>query len=127
MKVSNIVISTVSAISMAGALGIAYAQSTYTEPQPGTGATTSQEPGTMNQDPSTMNQDPSGTAGQGSPSTMSQDSTGAPTQDSTAASQDSGSTMSQDSTAATPDDATDPAATPRSRTYNERVARADRN
>lgn len=134
MKVSTIVISTVSALSMAGALGIAYAQSTYTEPQPGTSATTSE-------DPSTMNQAPSGTASPDSSSTMSQDATGTTTQDSTAATQDSSGAASQDSTAASQDssttmsqDATSPApaestdsATPRSRTYNERVARADRN
>lgn len=95
MNVSNIVISTVSAISMAGVLGIAYAQSTYTEPQPGTSATTSQ-------DPDTMNQAPSGTA--------------AP---------DAGSTMSQDATGAMPEDSSGSTAPPR--TYNERVARADRN
>ncbi len=81
MKVSDIVISTVGAVSLAGALGLAYAQSTYSEPQPGTSATTSQDAAT-------------------------------PRQDST-------STTSQDSTGATE--------TPRSSSYNERVARADRN
>ena len=123
MKVSTIVISTVSAISMAGALGIAYAQSTYTEPQPGTSATTSQDPGTMNQAPagtsspdsSTMSQDATGT-GQDS-SRMSQDATGT--------GQDS-SRMSQDATGATTEDSMD-STTPRRSTYNERVARADRN
>jgi hypothetical protein len=70
MKVSNVVISTVAAISAAGALGLAYAQSSYSEPQPGTSAPTSQDatPGTMDQSPSGMSQDSS--------STMGQDSTG---------------------------------------------------
>lgn len=91
MKVSNIVISTVVAISTAGALGLAYAQSSYSEPQPGTSAPTRQDatPGT--------DQTPSGTA-----------------------SQDSSSSMSQDSTGSTE-------TTPSGSTYNERVARADRN
>lgn len=57
MKASNIVVSTVAALSMAGVLGIAYAQSTYSDPQTGT---TSQ--GTMNQ------QDATGTTPQGSSS-----------------------------------------------------------
>ncbi|MDT3707924.1 MAG: hypothetical protein ROZ09_13960 [Thiobacillus sp.] len=90
MKVSDIVISTVGAVfSLAGALGLAYAQSTYSEPQPGTSATTSQDAATPRQDAT---------------GTMNQDST---------------STTSQDSTGATE--------TPRSSSYNERVARADRN
>ncbi|MHB1213794.1 MAG: hypothetical protein ACYCY9_02300 [Thiobacillus sp.] len=96
MKVSNIVLSAVVAISTAGALGLAYAQSSYSEPQPGTSATTSQDAA-----PGTMDQDPSGTA--------SRDS-----------SQDSSSTMSQDSTGST-------GTTRSGGTYNERVARADRN
>lgn len=91
MKVSNIVLSTVVAISTAGALGLAYAQSSYSEPQPGTSATTRQDAA-----PATTDQAPSGTA--------SQDS----------------SSMSQDSTGST-------ATTPSGSTYNERVARADRN
>lgn len=100
MKVPNVVISTVVAISAAGALGLAYAQSSYSEPQPGTSAPTSQDA-----TPGTMDQSPSGTATQDSSSTMSQDSS---------------STMDQDSTGST--------GTPRSgSTYNERVARADRN
>jgi cytoskeletal protein RodZ len=99
MKVPNVVISTVVAISAAGALGLAYAQSSYSEPQPGTSAPTSQDA-----TPGTMDQSPSGTATQDSSSTMSQDSS---------------STMDQDSTGST--------GTPRSGTYNERVARADRN
>lgn len=57
MKASNIVVSTVAALSMASVLGIAYAQSTYSDPQTGT---TSQ--GTMNQ------QDATGTTPQGSSS-----------------------------------------------------------
>ncbi|HQT34035.1 MAG: hypothetical protein B7X82_06685 [Hydrogenophilales bacterium 17-64-65] len=89
MKVSKVVISTVVAISAAGALGLAYAQSTYSEPQPGTSAPTTQDA-----TPGTMDQSPSGTA-----------------------SQDSSSTMSQDSPDRTRSDST----------YNERVARADRN
>ena len=70
MKVSNVVISAVFAISAAGALGLAYAQSSYSEPQPGTSATTGQDA-----TPGTMDQAPSGTASQ-DPSTMGQDSTG---------------------------------------------------
>lgn len=70
MKVSNIVISTAAAISMAGALGLAYAQSTYTDPQTGT-------TGTMNRDGTT------GTTSQTPSDTMSQDSTGTMNQDST--------------------------------------------
>jgi hypothetical protein len=70
MKASNIVISTVAAISTAGALGLAYAQSSYSEPQPGTSATTGQDA-----TPGTMDQAPSGTANQDS-STMDRESTG---------------------------------------------------
>lgn len=67
MKASNIVISTAAAISMASALGLVYAQSTYSDPQTGSPATTSQQgaTGTSSQDPGTMGQDSS---------TMSQDS-----------------------------------------------------
>jgi hypothetical protein len=84
MKASNIVISTVGVISMAGALGLVYAQSTDNVQQPGTSAAT--DPAAPREDaPGTMNPDPT----------------------------------SQDSTSATE--------TPRSGTYNERVARADRN
>lgn len=77
MKVPNVVISTVVAISAAGALGLAYAQSSYSEPQPATSAPTSQDatPGTMDQSPSGMSQDSSSTMNQDS-STMGQDSTG---------------------------------------------------
>jgi hypothetical protein len=77
MKVPNVVISTVVAISAAGALGLAYAQSSYSEPRPGTSAPTSQDatPGTMDQSPSGMSQDSSSTMRQDS-STMGQDSTG---------------------------------------------------
>ncbi len=58
MKASNIVISTAAAISMASALGLVYAQSTYSDPQTGSPATTSQQDsGTMSQDSSTMSQD----------------------------------------------------------------------
>lgn len=105
MKVSNVVISTVVAISAAGALGLAYAQSSYSDPQPGTSATTTQD-ATPRQDatPGTMDQSPSGTANQDSSRTTSQDS----------------STMSQDSTGST-------GTTRSGSTYNERVARADRN
>jgi cytoskeletal protein RodZ len=99
MKVTNIVLSTVVAISAAGALGLAYAQSSYSEPQPGTSATSQDDT------PGTTDQAPSGTASQDSSGTMSQDS---------------GSTMSQDSTGST-------ATTPADSTYRERVARADRN
>lgn len=132
MKVSNIVISTVSALSMAGALGIAYAQSTYTEPQPGTDATTSQDPSTMNQAPSGTASPDSTAATPDSTGAASQDSTaatpdasGATSPDSTAATPDASSTMSQDATTATPEESTGPSAAPR--TYNERVARSDRN
>jgi hypothetical protein len=97
MKVSNVVISTVVAISTAGALGLAYAQSSYSEPQPGTSAPTSQDA-----TPAATDQAPSGTAGQDSMS------------------QDSSSSMSQDSTGST-------GTTGSGSTYNERVARADRN
>ena len=104
MKVSNVVISTVFAISAAGGLGLAYAQSTYSEPQPGTSAPTTQDATPTRQDaaPGTMDQAPSGTASQDSGTTMSQDS----------------STMDQDTTGST--------GTPRS-DYSERVARAARN
>lgn len=64
MKVSNIVVSTVAALSMASVLGIAYAQSTYSDPQTGTtdrGTAT----GTMNE------QDATGTTPQDSTSTDS--------------------------------------------------------
>lgn len=73
----NVVISTVVAISAAGALGLAYAQSSYSEPRPGTSAPTSQDatPGTMDQSPSGMSQDSSSTMRQDS-STMGQESTG---------------------------------------------------
>ena len=71
MKVSNIAISAVVAISTAGALGLAYAQSSYSEPQPGTSATTRQDA-----TPAATDQAPSGTASQDSSSSMSQDSTG---------------------------------------------------
>lgn len=68
MNVSNIAVSTAAALSMAGAIGLAYAQS-YSEPQPGTSATTSQgATSTPSPDSSTMSQDSS--------STMNQDSTG---------------------------------------------------
>ena len=100
MKVSNFVISTVVAISAAGGLGFAYAQSSYSEPQPATSAPTTQTqdvtPTRQDATPETMEQSPSSTMGQDS-RTMGQDSTG-----STGTSR-SGST------------------------YNERVARADRN
>ena len=76
MKASHIVVSTVAALSMASVLGIAYAQSTYSDPQTGT---TSQ--GTMNQ------QDATGTTTQGS-STTPQGSTN----------MDSGSNMDSTST-----------------------------
>jgi hypothetical protein len=77
MKVSNFVISTVVALSAAGGLGLAYAQSTYSEPQPGTSAPTTQDATPTSQDttPGTMDQSPSGTMGQDS-RTMGQDSTG---------------------------------------------------
>lgn len=76
MKVPNVVISTVVAISAAGALGLAYAQSSYSEPRPGTSAPTSQDatPGTMDQSPSGMSQDSSSTRQDSR--TMGQDSTG---------------------------------------------------
>lgn len=99
MKVTNIVLSTVVAISAAGALGLAYAQSSYSEPQPETSATS------QDATPGTTDQAPSGTASQDSGSTMSQDSSSA---------------MSQDSAGST-------ATHPSDSTYNERVARADRN
>lgn len=65
MKASNIVVSTVAALSMASVLGIAYAQSTYSDTQSGT--TSQGATGTMNQ------QDATGTTTQGS-STMPQGS-----------------------------------------------------
>lgn len=73
MKASNIVISTAAAISMASALGLVYAQSTYSDPQTGSPSTTSQQgaTGTSSQDSGTMSQDSS---------TMSQDSTTGSTQ-----------------------------------------------
>lgn len=58
MKAANIVVSTVAALSMASVLGIAYAQSTYSDPQ--TGTTNQDASGTMNQ------QDATGTTPQGS-------------------------------------------------------------
>lgn len=108
MKVSNIVITTAAAISMAGALGIAYAQSTYTDPQTGT-------TGTMNRDSSTgtMSQDSTGTMNRDSTDTMNRDSTGTMNRDSTG-------TMNRDSTGST-------GTTRSGDRYNERVARADRN
>lgn len=98
MKVSNIVLSTAVAISTAGALGLAYAQS-YSEPQPGTSAPTTQNATPMRPDaaPAPGMRDPGGDASQDSRSTMSQDS--------------------PDSTGTTRSGST----------YNERVARADRN
>ena len=60
MKVTNIVLSTVVAISAAGALGLAYAQSSYSETQPGTSATS------QDATPGTTDQAPSGTASQDS-------------------------------------------------------------
>ncbi|HSJ81372.1 MAG TPA: hypothetical protein VK910_09145 [Thiobacillus sp.] len=77
MKVSNVVISTVFAISAAGGLGLAYAQSTYSEPPPGTSAPTTQDATPTRQDaaPGTMDPAPSGTARQDS-RTMGQDPTG---------------------------------------------------
>ena len=69
MKASNILISTAAAISMTGVLGLAYAQSTYSDTQPGTSGTT------MNQDSTgTMNQDSTGTMNQESRGTMNQES-----------------------------------------------------
>jgi hypothetical protein len=61
MKASNILISTAAAISMTGVLGLAYAQSTYSDTQPGTSGTT-------------MNQDSTGTMNQESRGTMNQES-----------------------------------------------------
>jgi hypothetical protein len=59
MKASNIVVSAVAALSMASVLGIAYAQSTYSDPQTGT----------TNQGTSgTYQQDATGTTPQGSSS-----------------------------------------------------------
>lgn len=66
MKASNIVVSTIAALSMASVLGIAYAQSSYSDPQ--TGTTSQGTSGTMNQ------QDATGTTTQGS-NTMPQGST----------------------------------------------------
>lgn len=99
MKVSNIAIATVVAISTAGAVGLAYAQSSYSEPQPGTSAPTTRNAAPMGQDatPAPGMRDQGGDASQGSRSSMSQDS--------------------PDSTETTRS----------GRTYNERVARADRN
>ena len=61
MKASNILISTAAAISMAGVLGLAYAQSTYSDTQTGTSGTT-------------MNQDSTGATSQESRGTMNQES-----------------------------------------------------
>jgi len=61
MKASNIVVSTVAALSMASVLGIAYAQSTYSDPQ--TGTTNRGTSGTMNE------QDATGTTTQGASTT----------------------------------------------------------
>ena len=105
MKVSNIILSTAVAITTAGALGLAYAQSSYSEPQPGTSAPTTQN-APMKQDATPMRQD-------ATPAPGMRDQGGT-------ASQDSSSTMGQDSP--------DSTGTTRSgSTYNERVARADRN
>lgn len=68
MKASNIVISTAAAISMASALGLVYAQSTYSDPQTGAPAATSQDA------TSTSSQDASSMPSQDS-STMSEEST----------------------------------------------------
>ncbi len=64
MKAANIVVSTVAALSMASVLGIAYAQSTYSDTQ--TGTTNQGTSGTMNQ------QDATGTT---TPGSSSMDST----------------------------------------------------
>lgn len=95
MKVSNIVLSTAVAISTAGALGLAYAQS-YSEPQPGTSAPTTQNATPMRQDATPA----PGMRDQGGDATQSQDYS-----------------RSQDSAGSTGT----------TRSYNERVARADRN
>jgi hypothetical protein len=80
MKASNIVISIAAAISMAGALGLVYAQSTYSDPQTGSPGTTSQQgatgpssqdSGTMSQDSSTMSQDATDTTGSTQSDSMS--------------------------------------------------------
>ena len=100
MKTSNIVISTAAAISMAGVLSLAYAQSTYSDPQKGTTGTS-------------VNQDSTGTMNQDSTGTTSRESTGT-------TSQESRGTMNQESA--------DTTGTTRSGSmYTERVARADRN
>jgi hypothetical protein len=69
MKASNILISTAAAISMAGVLGLAYAQSTYSDTQTGTSGTT------MNQDSTgATSQESRGTTAQESRGTMNQES-----------------------------------------------------
>lgn len=71
MKASSIFISTAAVISMAGVLGLAYAQSTYTDPQPETADT-------MNRDSTTgtTSQTPRDSLNPDSTGTMNQDSTG---------------------------------------------------
>lgn len=66
MKASNIVVSTVAALSMAGVLGIAYAQSTYSDTP--TGTTNPEASGTMNQPDATGATQGSSTSPQGSTS-----------------------------------------------------------
>jgi hypothetical protein len=67
MKLSNIVISTAAAVSMAGALGLAYAQSTYSDPQ---------NPDPMTRDSATGTTSPSATGtSPGATGTTSQDYT----------------------------------------------------
>jgi hypothetical protein len=62
MKATNIFVSAAAAISMASAIGFAYAQTGYSDTQTGTTGTMS-DSATTSQDASTMNQDATGTPG----------------------------------------------------------------
>lgn len=59
MKATNILVSAAAAISMASAIGFAYAQTGYSDTQTGTMS----DSATTSQDASTMNQDATGTPG----------------------------------------------------------------
>jgi len=106
MKAANIVVSTVAALSMASVLGIAYAQSGYSDTQRGTtNQGTSGPGGTMNQQDATgTTTQGSGTSSQGSRSNMDSNSN-----------MDSSGNMGSTSTSGSQP------------MYNERMARADRN
>lgn len=63
MKATNILVSAAAAISMASAIGFAYAQSGYSDTQTGTTGTMSDSATTSQDATGTMNQDATGTPG----------------------------------------------------------------